>query len=376
MSNKHGQCRTEAEREDAVLEMAHDLHAIAVSISRIEARLDAETTAGQAARHTAEQLLVADRDAWQRRAEVAERERDKAHAERDFWKRMAESFEPEHGKHWYERFRELKREPAAACPITPDAAPATRPTAIDESWIPVKQRVPELGVVVEGRWWDQWGDSFDTAWMGHPLVSGGWWHRENGVEVFPPTYWRPLNQKKDDAAPAATAGDGRDRTDKAVTPPVAGTGETTFIGELCVLINQHTMANASNTPDFILAQYLDGCLRAWNQATQQRETWYGRDARPTSPQNQSHTSPRPDAPPVAGTGETTTSEKPAPAVEVPPLHTPSWYRTNGVEKPAPVVKLPRNPYSSEVGAYHNVFRVAERLYRNALDAANVKWEEE
>jgi len=297
MSNEHGQCRTEAEREDAVLEMAHDLHAIAVSISRIEARLDAETTAGQAARHTAEQLLVADRDAWQRRAEVAERERDKAHAERHVWKRMAELF-TEHGKHWYDRFRELKREPAAACPITPDAAPAARPTAIDESWIPVKQRVPELGVVVEVRWWDQWGVPDDTAWMGHPLVSGGWWHRENGVEVFPPTYWRPLNQKKDDAAPAATAGDGRDRTDKAVTPPVAGTGETT------------------------------------------------------------------------------TSEKPEPVVKVPPLHTPSWYRTNGVEKPAPVVKLPRNPFSIEPGNYHNVFRVADWMFRKALHAAGVKWEEE
>ena len=58
-----------------------------------------------------------------------------------------------------------------------------------------------------------------------------------------------------------------------------------FISELRNLINRHSMENASNTPDFILAQYLTNCLRAWNQATQQRETWYGRDARPTSPPN-------------------------------------------------------------------------------------------
>lgn len=37
------------------------------------------------------------------------------------------------------------------------------------------------------------------------------------------------------------------------------------------------MESASNTPDFILAQYLSHCLLAWNQATIQRETWYGRE---------------------------------------------------------------------------------------------------
>ena len=53
-----------------------------------------------------------------------------------------------------------------------------------------------------------------------------------------------------------------------------------FEKELEHLINKHSQENASNTPDFILAQYLIGCLAAWNQAVQQRETWYGRDARP------------------------------------------------------------------------------------------------
>src|SRR3990167_4665218 len=41
------------------------------------------------------------------------------------------------------------------------------------------------------------------------------------------------------------------------------------------------MENAYNTPDFILAGYMEGCLEAWNAATQQRETWYGRDAAPS-----------------------------------------------------------------------------------------------
>lgn len=51
--------------------------------------------------------------------------------------------------------------------------------------------------------------------------------------------------------------------------------------ELTSVLNRHSAENPSNTPDFILAQYLLGCLAAWNTAVQQRETWYGRDARPS-----------------------------------------------------------------------------------------------
>ena len=53
-----------------------------------------------------------------------------------------------------------------------------------------------------------------------------------------------------------------------------------FEEELTSLLNHNSMENASNTPDWILAQYLLACLAAWNTAVQQRETWYGRDARP------------------------------------------------------------------------------------------------
>ena len=38
---------------------------------------------------------------------------------------------------------------------------------------------------------------------------------------------------------------------------------------------------SSNTPDFIIAQYLLGALGAFERAIQQRETWYGRDATPS-----------------------------------------------------------------------------------------------
>lgn len=50
--------------------------------------------------------------------------------------------------------------------------------------------------------------------------------------------------------------------------------------EVAAVLNRFSQENASNTPDFILAQYLLACLGAFNTATQQRETWYGRDRRP------------------------------------------------------------------------------------------------
>lgn len=55
----------------------------------------------------------------------------------------------------------------------------------------------------------------------------------------------------------------------------------TFEKELENLINRHSKENESNTPDFILAQYICGCLATFNVAVQQRENWYGRDPRPS-----------------------------------------------------------------------------------------------
>ncbi len=55
----------------------------------------------------------------------------------------------------------------------------------------------------------------------------------------------------------------------------------TLLEDIRSVVNRYSAENASNTPDFILAQYLETCLAAFNVAVQQRETWYGRDARPT-----------------------------------------------------------------------------------------------
>ena len=45
-------------------------------------------------------------------------------------------------------------------------------------------------------------------------------------------------------------------------------------------INCESAENTSNTPDWILSQYLISCLDAFDQAVQQREKFYGRDAKP------------------------------------------------------------------------------------------------
>ena len=49
-----------------------------------------------------------------------------------------------------------------------------------------------------------------------------------------------------------------------------------FKRELESLINRFSQENGSNTPDFILAQYLLACLQAWNDSVTAREKWYGR----------------------------------------------------------------------------------------------------
>lgn len=59
----------------------------------------------------------------------------------------------------------------------------------------------------------------------------------------------------------------------------------TFQDELIFLINKHSKENDSNTPDYILAGYIQWCLVAFNTAVQQREQWYGRDPRPTNKVN-------------------------------------------------------------------------------------------
>lgn len=47
-----------------------------------------------------------------------------------------------------------------------------------------------------------------------------------------------------------------------------------FNMELTALINKYSMENVSNTPDFILADYLESCLRNFGNTIQKRELFY------------------------------------------------------------------------------------------------------
>jgi len=48
-----------------------------------------------------------------------------------------------------------------------------------------------------------------------------------------------------------------------------------FRKELENAINSHSKENESNTPDFILAEYLVHCLLAFDLTTKARDKWYG-----------------------------------------------------------------------------------------------------
>ena len=47
-----------------------------------------------------------------------------------------------------------------------------------------------------------------------------------------------------------------------------------FQAELTALINKYSQENESNTPDWILAKYIIGCLEAYEYAILLRDCWY------------------------------------------------------------------------------------------------------
>lgn len=49
-----------------------------------------------------------------------------------------------------------------------------------------------------------------------------------------------------------------------------------FRADLETLINRYSRENGSDTPDFILANYLTASLAAWDAGLRAREKWYGR----------------------------------------------------------------------------------------------------
>ncbi len=73
---------------------------------------------------------------------------------------------------------------------------------------------------------------------------------------------------------------------KSKSRDIRAMGQTTYPAledKISKVLNEFSQENDSNTPDFILAQYMLRCLTAWNTAMAQREVWYGRTERPERP---------------------------------------------------------------------------------------------
>lgn len=68
------------------------------------------------------------------------------------------------------------------------------------------------------------------------------------------------------------------RADLLIACRLVSLGESSdvFRDGLESLINTHSMENGSDTPDFLLADYLHDCLTTWDKAVTARERWYGR----------------------------------------------------------------------------------------------------
>jgi hypothetical protein len=56
-----------------------------------------------------------------------------------------------------------------------------------------------------------------------------------------------------------------------------------FRVKLTSLINEYSKENESNTPDFILAQFIHQSLIAFNEAVNSRDHWYGITPSPGQP---------------------------------------------------------------------------------------------
>lgn len=53
--------------------------------------------------------------------------------------------------------------------------------------------------------------------------------------------------------------------------------EVPFPVALQRLLNKYSMEQESNTPDFILARYLNGCLNIYNETMKSRRVWFNDD---------------------------------------------------------------------------------------------------
>lgn len=58
----------------------------------------------------------------------------------------------------------------------------------------------------------------------------------------------------------------------------------TLRDELASLINRRSLENRSNTPDFILASYIEGCLNLWDVHSEWKRKWFSPEGVPEDEQ--------------------------------------------------------------------------------------------
>lgn len=68
----------------------------------------------------------------------------------------------------------------------------------------------------------------------------------------------------------------RTEMEDAVEEVRARTMRDSLRTEIQDVLSRYSAENASDTPDYVLAHFLMGCLAAWNEAVRERERWYGR----------------------------------------------------------------------------------------------------
>ncbi len=56
-----------------------------------------------------------------------------------------------------------------------------------------------------------------------------------------------------------------------------------FIKDLRDCVNRHSKESDSDTPDCVLATYLNNCLEAWNTACKEKDEWNSVDREQTEP---------------------------------------------------------------------------------------------
>jgi hypothetical protein len=67
---------------------------------------------------------------------------------------------------------------------------------------------------------------------------------------------------------------------RKVGPEAVSLQPLSFIEELRNAINRHSKENGSNTPDFILAEFLNDALNSYDKSVKARDKWYGKELSP------------------------------------------------------------------------------------------------